>query len=321
MKTLVMPVLNGILPRQNGKVKGVFADPFSMSVLDDLGVGGLALLCPYIPEREEVYQVGMLVRVVDLRVQRIHSEETATYTEALVATALGLERARAVSMSVWKGLLIADEVQPLDLKNLRAKGYPSICGAGWKTMGGSTEMKSSHDLRIKISGKGCEDGRDLCLEAQVGGKIPPELAHSVEHAIVRSLQQYAICTPKTLVECLGAETKELKNSLEFGFRFRVPEAFGVTRAGVCGNPLTNLAQIYIAQGVAKGISRGVPFVKSLMDARRTTLSKLAAEFSVNTEAGLRAVQALKKGMLHDDSPIDRKKAGEILAAFPPDPWV
>lgn len=320
MKTLVLPVLNGILPKQNGRVKGFFVDPFSITVLNYVGVGGLTLLCPYVSEREEIYRVGMLARIIDLEVQRVYWEEVGGDKKALVATALGLERARASSLAVEKGVLIAEDVEPIDLKSLRCKGYPAICGAGWRVTGGSTEMKSPRDLRIRINGISCEDGSNLGLEAQVGGKVSPELAHSVEHAIVRSLEEYAICTPKTLLECLGEETKELKSSLEYGFRFRIPEVFGVTKAGFCGNPLTNLAQAYIAQGVIKGVTQGSSFARSLMDARRTTLSRLAAEFAVSTDAGVRAVQALKKGMLHDDSPIDRKKAEAILFAFPPDPW-
>ena len=181
-------------------------------------------------------------------------------------------------------------------------------------------MKAPNDLPMTIYGVEYESGNEVSLSGNVGGLLSPEQAHTIEHAIIRSLQKYAMCTPKTLAKAVLEEGRELKRSVEIGYKLRRPEVFGVTSSGACGNPLTNLAQFYLAKEMVESIDEGYSIIESMETARRKALSKLTDELELTTEIGLRALQGLKKGMLHDDSPIAQKYTKRVLRRFPPSPW-
>ena len=59
---------------------------------------------------------------------------------------------------------------------------------------------------------------------------------------------------------------------------------------------------------------------SLDKARRAVMSRLTGELGLTSEPGLRALQGLKKGMAHDDSPLGIDLCKKILRRFPLEPW-
>ena len=50
------------------------------------------------------------------------------------------------------------------------------------------------------------------------------------------------------------------------------------------------------------------------------MSQLTEDLGLTTEPGLRALQGLKKGMKHDDSPLSLELCKKILGRFPLEPW-
>ena len=73
-----------------------------------------------------------------------------------------------------------------------------------------------------------------------------ETAHTVEHAVIRSLKRHAMVTLKTLRECMKEETDALKASLSVGYSLKMP-GFGITSSGMW-KPLTGLAHFYLSDG-------------------------------------------------------------------------
>ncbi|MCL4423937.1 MAG: hypothetical protein M1553_00455, partial [Firmicutes bacterium] len=147
-----------------------------------------------------------------------------------------------------------------------------------------------------------------------------EQAHTLEHSIIRSLQQNGICTQKTLTVSMKRETDELKQSVEMAYRYQRPEFFGVTSSGSCGNPLSNLAQFHLVGELVEKLKEGASLFESLEVARRKTLSKLSGELELSTQKGLRCLQGLKKGMFHDDTVLGKDLLRRVLGRFPFSPW-
>jgi hypothetical protein len=198
--------------------------------------------------------------------------------------------------------------------------YPTISGAGWTPIGGFTEARSPEDIMITIEGFDNTTGSRLNIEAQVGRLLSEEQAHTVEHALIRAITTYLLVTPKTLHDSLQREADELKRSIDLGMALELPEIFGVTQSGACGNPLTHLARVYMWDELLERIKEGQSPLESLTGARRKTLSKLTQELEINTEAGIRTLQTLKKGMKHQDTPIPPGQLGEVIKRFPISPW-
>jgi len=317
-----IPVANALLPRPDGGVvRGMFVDPAMARVLKRVGEGGAVFLCPFVAGADGggLYPVGVVARLEGLWREEVFCGP-AERRAVVLARVRGVGRARARGFAIMERLLVATAVEPLDLDDLREGGYPTICGAGWRATSGRTDMRSVDDLVVTIHGVDLEGGDDVALQSNLGRLLEPEQAHTVEHAIIRSLQQYALCTPKTLISCIAEETDELKDSLDLGFRRRLPEVFGITNSGACGNPLTNLAQFYLAQEIVGSLADGQSLRWSVHEARRKTLSRLAADLEFTTQAGLRTLQGLKKGMMHDDTAPSPRHAAAILKRFPATPW-
>ena len=175
-------------------------------------------------------------------------------------------------------------------------------------------------MEITIYGFDLETGKDVAIVGHLGKEIEPEKAHTVEHAIIRSLKNYAMCTPKTLRECMERETEELKWSVEIGIAKKLPEMFGVTRSGFCGNPLTQMASFYLSEELKKQITSGANIIDSLNTARNKTVSKLTKEMDISTQKGVRHLQGLKKGMFHDDTPEEMSVIKKVIQKFPANPW-
>lgn len=321
MSILTIPVANGVLPKpRGGKVNGVFLDRYSAAVLEALGAGGVVLLCPYSSDTGSLYPVGTSCRLEKLWFDDVMVGGFQRMT-ALFATVRGGERIKAKGFELRRGkYLMCVDPEPIDLERLREQGYPTIEGAGWKPMGGSTEPKGDGDIPVTVFGIDLETGGRVGILANLGGILDAESAHTVEHAIIRSLDQYGLCTPKTLAASLEKETADLKNSLAVGFSRRMPEIFGVTESGMCGNPLTNLAHFYIGEELRDALDKGDDLWRSIEVARRKTLSRLTEELEITTQAGLRILQGLKKGMAHDDTKLRRKQLEAVLARFPSSPW-
>jgi hypothetical protein len=119
---------------------------------------------------------------------------------------------------------------------------------------------------------------------------------------------------------MAQETSELKQSVETSIRFSLPEALGVTRSGACGNPMTNLARFYLAREFVSNVEAGRSLNESLTKARRRTMSQLTQDLGLTMQPGLRALQGLKKGMSHDDTPLKINICKKVIGRFPFDPW-
>jgi len=316
-----IPVVNGILPRPGGgTVRGVFLDRSSASILREAGGGDAVFLSPFVSDLACLYPVGVVARVERAWVGPIYLSSPPRPTMGVFAVVRGVCRARASRFQPQDDVLVAGDVEEVDLDHLRAAGHPCICGAGWRVLGGQTEVRSLEDIRVTVHGVCLGTGRRVGVAANASGLASPEQAHSVEHGIVRALQQWGLCTPRTLSAALTIEMEELKRSVEVGFRDRVPEVFGVTRAGACGNPLTNLAHFYLAQEFLASVDEGRSLPWSMEEARRRTLSHLVQDLEVTTRAGLRILQGLKLGMLHEDMRLSPRRAAAILRRFPSSPW-
>jgi hypothetical protein len=318
MEYITIPVLNGTLPRWDGGViNGLFFDLFYMRVLKKIGVGGEIFLCPFSSDSRSFYPVGVIGKIEDIQVKRF---ERLNNIPGMLVKIRGMDRAKAKDFFMSGMEIVARGVENFDIKKTIINGYPLICGAGWRPAGGYTEMKSPKDIAITIYGWDLESGKEVKIKGELGSLVSPEKAHTVEHGIIRSLQQYAMCTPKTLWESLKIEADELKRSVEIGFKFRLPEALGVTSSGMCGNPMTNMAHFYLSQEFLKGLKQGHNLVDSLDRARGKTMSRLVNEMDISSRQGIRALQGLKKGMVHDDSKGPLSTLKKIIYRFPLNPW-
>ena len=116
------------------------------------------------------------------------------------------------------------------------------------------------------------------------------------------------------------ETDELKQSVEFSIRHTMPEALGITASGACGNPMTNLAQFYLAQEFVDSIKAGNSLTASIDNARRMTMSQLTGNIGLTMQQGIRTLQGLKKGMSHDDTLLKMETYKKVIERFPFEPW-
>ena len=319
MEVYAIPIINGVLPRPDGGVlQGIFLDPFYANMLANAGVGNNIFLFPLSSDDQSPYPVGVLARIEDLWVDSISQDNG---TRALFARVIGRERYKTKSFSLSNEVLLALDLERVDIYELRSSGYPVICGAGWHPSGGYTTFSSNRkDVEITIYGFDLETGRDVAIIGHLGKEIEPEKAHTVEHAIIRSLKNYAMCTPKTLRECIERETEELKWSVEIGIAKKLPEVFGVTRSGFCGNPLTQMASYYLSEEFKNQIESGEDILESLTAARSKTVSRLTKEMDISSCKGIRQLQGLKKGMFHDDTPEEMQVLRRVITKFPANPW-
>ncbi|HHY45530.1 MAG TPA: hypothetical protein GX512_07465 [Firmicutes bacterium] len=316
MSIPVLPVMNGAIPRESREITGVFLDKRSRQIFRS-GRGSLVLLLPY-DHFSGLYPVGTLVSVQDLWQQPVITSPSFKVTEALFVRVSGKATVKAGGFELANGRVYAREIERLDLRRLR-KSYPVIDGAGWSPTEGNTEVRNPLDIRVTVFGVSHE-GEEVSVSANLGGLVSGEIAHTIEHAIIRALQRYAMVTPKTLRECMKEETDALKASLSVGYSLKMPELFGVTDSGMCGNPLTGLAHFYLAHELKRNLESGASFARSLEEARLSTLSKVTGDLDLTTQRGARVMQGLKMGMMHDDSPQESETLKLVLSRFPLSPW-
>lgn len=186
--------------------------------------------------------------------------------------------------------------------------------------GGYTEFRSKTDIPVTLYGTDLESGKEVSIKANLGGLVEQEHAHTIEHAVIRALKTYGLCTAKTLLEAMTKETAELKHSVETSIKYNLPEVLGLTASGACGNPMTSLAQFYLAQTFVSNVAAGNSLTESLTKARRATMSKLTQDLELTMQPGVRVLQGLKKGMSHDDTPLKIEICKKVIGRFPSDPW-
>lgn len=316
----VIPVMNGVLPRPaGGSIKGVFLDQSTARMLQRLEGRSPVLLLPFLPRQNRLYPVGVAVKTSEMWVEEVFIGDRQNRVQALFAQVEGMGRFRTRTFRLQSRILMAEGAEELVLEELRPH-HPSVEGAGWQALGGQTEMKSYDDLIVTLYGMDHESRRPVTLQANLGGVLTPERAHTVEHAMIRALNRYGLCSPRTLAEAIDEESAELRASVEAGYRLKAPQIFGVTASGACGNPLTHLAQFYLSQEVVKSIEAGDSLLGSLEQAQRKVLSRISQELELTTQSTWRVMQGLKKGMLHDDTPLDAMGLSKVLNRFPVSPW-
>jgi len=316
---LVLPVANGVLPRpQGGRITGMFLMEYGGDILSQVGVGHEIMACPWNIDSAALYPVGVVARITDIS-QQTAADESGTQFSVLLATLEGRGHARWHTLRTAGRYIFSTDIEFLNFKMMR-KEYPAISGAGWLASGGYTEFRDKSDIPVTIYGTDLETGQQVSVAANLGGLVEQEQAHTIEHAIIRALSTCGLCTARTLLEAMDKETSELKKSVETSIKFALPEVLGRTSAGACGNPMTNLAQFYLAQEFVDNIQAGKSLDESLTQARRATMSQLTQELGLTMQPGLRVLQGLKKGMSHDDTPLKLDICKKVIRRFPFEPW-
>lgn len=316
---LVFPVANGVLPRpQGGRITGMFMVEQGGQMLADIGVGNDIVACPWVVDEQALYAVGVVSRIADLAENRI-TDAAGADIPVLIAVLEGREHVRWHNLKQTGHNVYTDELEELDWRFIR-KEYPVVSGAGWMPEGGYTEFRDRMDIPVTVYGKDLQTGQDVNITANLGGLVTQEQAHTIEHAMIRSLRTYCLCTPRTLADSIVQETDELKKSLDFSIRYSMPETLGLTASGACGNAMTNMAQIYLAHDFVQNLEAGKSLNDSLAKARKTTMSQLTQDLGLTMQSGLRVLQGLKKGMSHDDTLLRLEIYKKVIRRFPISPW-
>jgi len=314
--TLLVPVINGVLPRPGGgKSAGAILERESGGKLEN-GTG--IFVCPFVPANGTLYRVGILAKVVGIgrHSMALPGQDPASFLMVLLE---GVSHARWNTVQFSQGSLQVEGLEPIDFSAMRSE-YPVVSGAGWVVRGGYTEFRSLVDIPVTIYGNEIERNSMVELKANLKGLVSMETAHTIEHAMIRSLQTYGLCSARTLQESMRLETEELTWSVEKSMKFAMPEFLGQSQAGACGNPMTHLAQYYMFQEMSEQMKSSNETDISPDRARRVVMSKLTGDMGLTTEPGLRSLQGLKKGMRHDDSLISIELCKRVLSRFPLEPW-
>jgi len=280
--------------------------------------GENVFICPLIPANGSLYRIGVVAKVVDIRRQLVDiaGHEPVPFLSMLIE---GIAHARWDTLSTDSGFVMAEGLDIQDFRRM-CNEYPVVSGAGWVPQGGFTEFRSLGDIPVTVYGSDIERNVAVSLTGNLKGLVSLEAAHTIEHAMIRSLRTYGLCTVRTLQEAMRAETDELTWSVEKSMRYAMPEVLGNTHAGACGNPMTNMAQFYMVQELTEQLGESGGGDYELGQVRRTVMSRLTGDLGLTTEPGLRALQGLKKGMRHDDSPLSQELCKKILGRFPLGPW-
>ncbi|VBB06418.1 Hypothetical protein LUCI_1649 [Lucifera butyrica] len=316
---MIMPVANGILPRPNGgRITGMFIMEAGGKVLAATGRGRDILICPMVAATQDLYPVGIVTKILDIWPQTVKGEDGRELS-VLMAALEGRSHARWHSLRKVGNAVLSPDIEYMNFKEMHKK-YPAVSGAGWIPAGGYTEFCGPMDISVTLYGNDLETGKKVSLKAQLGGLVEQEQAHTIEHAMIRALRTYGLCTPRTLIDSIAQEATELKQSVENSIKYTMPELLGLTASGACGNPMTNLAQFYLAKEFVGNIQAGKALNESLTKARRTTMSRLTQDMDLTMQQGIRILQGLKRGMSHDDTPLKLTVYKKVIGRFPFEPW-
>jgi hypothetical protein len=317
---LIMPVANGVLPRPGGgKISGAFVMEQGGTMLAATGVGQDILICPWVVDEQNLYPVGVVARLADLAEQSVPDPNGGAPVPVMLVYLEGRGHARWHGTRSYEGALFAADIERLNFKHSR-KEYPVISGAGWMPEGGTTEFRDESDIPVSLYGTDLETGRKVNLTGNLGGLVRQDQAHTIEHSIIRALRTFGLCTAKTLASAMSREGEELKRSVETSIRYALPEVLGLTATGACGNPLTNLAQLYLSTDMLDNLTAGQTLDEALYKARRKVMSQITQDIGLTTQPGIRAIQGMKRGMSHDDTPLRLETAKKVIARFPLSPW-
>ena len=199
MNMVIMPVANGILPRPHGgRITGIFLKEQAGKILSDVGSGRDIFVCPWITDDQSLYPVGVVARIVDMNEETM-ADETGTETCFLTVVLEGQVHARWHSLQTQGHYVASSDIELLNFHLMR-KEYPVISGAGWAPQGGFTEFRGEADIPVTIYGIDLETSREVSMTANLGGLVEKEQAHTIEHAIIRALSTYGLCTPRTMME-------------------------------------------------------------------------------------------------------------------------
>lgn len=318
---LILPVANGVLPRpEGGKISGAFVVTQGGQQLASTRIGEEILICPWVVDEQQLYPVGVVARVSDMAEQSVPDPDGGEPVPVVLVCLEGRSHARWHGLLLQEGFLLAAEIERLNFRQSR-KEYPVISGAGWMPEGGATEFRNLSDIPVTLYGTDLETGKRVSMAGNLGGLVSQEQAHTIEHAVIRALRIFGLCTAKTLIQAMALEGAELKRSVETSIRLAMPEALGMTATGLCGNPMTNLAQFYLANDMMDNLSAGKTLSESLNKARRKTMSQLTQDIGLTMQPGIRAAQGMKRGMSHDDTPLSLDITKKVIARFPLSPWV
>lgn len=313
---LILPVANGVLPNpQGGLVSGAFAVADQNKFVAKVGQD--VLVCPWIADEASLYPVGVVARILRVWAQPVSDADGQEHSVSM-AMLEGRGHARWNTLHVVDSSIFSSDINLMQLKAKR-KEYPAISGAGWLPAGGFTEFRDKTDIVVTVYGTNLEAGREVSIRANLGGLVTEEQAHTIEHGIIRALSTYGLCTPRTLLTEMAKETDELKQSVEWGMRFAMPEVIGRTSTGACGNPMSNLAQFYLTKELIDNVAAGKSVAQSLHDARRSAMSQLTADLGITTTEGIRVLAGLKRGMRHDDTRLKVDTLKKIISRFPFEP--
>jgi hypothetical protein len=316
---VIMPVANGILPKPGGgEITGMFIMENGGRILSELGIGRELMVCPFSVDEQELYPVGIVVRIRDMW-EQTYPSETGGEVPVIMAVLEGRGHAKWHTLDAAGVYLVSKNVEFINLRAMR-KEYPAISGAGWIPEGGYTEFRDQRDIPVTLYGTDIESGQKVSVSGNLGGLVELEQAHTIEHAMIRALRVYGLCTPKTLIDSIGKEADELKKSVEFSIKYTMPEVLGITSSGACGNPMTNLAQFYLTQNFVDNVSMGKSLNESIINARKSTMSQLVQDMDITMLPEFRALQGMKKGMSHDDTLVGMGIYKKVIGRFPFEPW-
>lgn len=317
MSMPLIPVGDAIMPRPGGgRSVGAFVWPGNPD--DWFAPGQDVMICPVSAHDGSLYSVGVTARVLSSQKQAVpgSSEGSAYFLLILLE---GRSQARWSQFRAAPPFFATDDWEELDLTKMRTT-YPTVSGAGWVPLGGYTEFRSAGDIPVTIYGNAVEDGGPVSIQGNLKGIVSMEQAHTIEHALIRALRTFGLCSARTLQVSMAAEVQELTWSVEKSMRFALPEVLGQTAAGACGNPMTQMARFYLYHEVNENLRKGQHFAEASLKARKTVMSKLTEDLGLTTDPSLRALQGLKKGMKHDASLLSLDECVEVLRRFPHNPW-
>ncbi len=132
MSTVLVPVINGVLPRPGGgRSAGSFFETENRVKIEN-GMG--FFVCPLVPASGTLYRVGVLAKVVDTRRQLVERPGQDRVPIQMVLLE-GITHARWNTVQFSQGSLRVDGLESLDFRALR-NDYPVVSGAGWVPQGG-----------------------------------------------------------------------------------------------------------------------------------------------------------------------------------------
>ena len=84
--------------------------------------------------------------------------------------------------------------------------------------------------------------------------------------------------------------------------------------------MTYLAQAYFSETFLEQLESGENAADAVAKARKSAMSQVMEDLDLTGDPQLRALEGLKKGMSHDDTPLPVAVCKRVLQRFPFSPW-